>query len=427
MAQDATTSKQKIHKPDPVVFARQGMNAGTSPKGIPGRRPKEASRGDILRTYLQDLRAFPLLTREEEVEVAAQMELRQAELAQILVRYPEMLHEVAPEIDSPLLHCLSEQMTAITEARHEVPSGKTGRASRAAARKAKDESACRMSAIFAELNLEDAQLKAFMGKLKQLASPQELSEFVKAYDALQTARAKLIESNLRLVVHVARRYVNRGLCLADLVQEGNVGLMRAVSKFDYRRGYKFSTYATWWIRHSIIRALEGQSSTVRLPTHLNEKINKARRASEERRRKSGGKPNISEVIGNMDLRPEEAQRALWLSRRKGIVSLHTPVGEGDAEFVDFLEDKEGASAEDDCARIELARRVRRAVSSLEVREAEILRKRFGIGTGRRYTLKELAEEHGLSRERIRQIESRALVKLRQAGQVLDLREEEDAA
>jgi RNA polymerase primary sigma factor len=217
------------------------------------------------------------------------------------------------------------------------------------------------------------------------------------------------------------------LCFADLIQEGNFGLLRAVTKFEYRRGNKFSTYATFWIRQAIGRAVQEQASTVHLPAHVNEEIGKLRRSSDGRQGALGERPRVEEVLAEMGLRPEDALRALWLTREKGVVSLHTPVAYGDRELGDFLADRQGVSVEDDCGRLELARLVRRAVSGLEPREAEILRKRFGIGTPTRCTLQQLSEEHGLSRERVRQIESCALGKLRRAGRALHLRETEDAA
>ncbi len=395
--------------------------------------------------YLAGIRRFPLLTGKEEVELSRTIERRQGEIARVLLRYPDILLEAAPRLDPGLAACLSDRMGRI------LGSGSGRRRSRAGRPdEESDQRLCRMASIFDQMDLEDAQLKAFMLKLGDRAgrpgggedSParargtdregiqgirRDFEEVAEAYDSLQRARRKMIESNLRLVAHIARRYRNRGLSFADLIQEGNCGLMRAVSKFEYRRGYKFSTYATWWIRQSISRAIQEQASTVRLPAHVNEKIGKLRRASAGKRGLSGERPLLEEIVAEMALRPEEAQRALWLAMDKGVVSLQTPVADGDTELGDFLADRERASVEDECVRTELARRVRRAVSSLQPREAEILRKRFGIETPRRYTLQQISEEYGLSRERVRQIESRALAKLRRVGPAFELGETEDAA
>ena len=440
--QAKTQKEAKIHVPVRRASRKSGISAPQ--EADTPRRTREALRGDLVELYLAGIRRLPLLTGEEEVELARQIERGQAEIAQILLRYPDILRETAPELDPVLLGCLSDRMRSILGSREE------GRSGKAESAKQQDQRFCRMASIFAQIDLDGARLKAFMRKLEDRGdrleagtggrrrpprtaeetirrTRQDHEEIVEAYDSLEEARQKMIESNLRLVAHIARRYRNRGLSLADLIQEGNCGLIRAVTKFEYRRGYKFSTYATWWIRQSISRAVQEQASTVRLPAHVNEKIGKLRRASGGRRRPSGERPLVEEVVEEMDLRPEEAQRALWLSMDKGVVSLQTPVADGDTELGDFLADKERASVEEECVRIELARRVRRAVSSLQPREAEILRKRFGIGTPKRYTLQQISEEYGLSRERVRQIESRALAKLRQVGPSLELGETEDAA
>ncbi len=411
----------------------------------------ESTPGDLLKRYLGDLRRFPLLTAAQEADLAKQIEQGRAEMARILLRHPDILRNVSPSLEPTVLECLGDQMRGIDRPRDDVRCSDTGDGGEAEpGEEEKDQQLCRMNAIFVQLGLEDAQLQAFVHELGRLLEEsdaergsrrrarrvlneriqrirEDRQEFLRAYELLRGARETLIQSNLRLVVHVAKRYPNRGLCFADLVQEGNLGLMRAVSKFDYRRGYRFSTYATWWIRNAVSRAIEDQSSTVRLPAHVNEKISKARRASEETLRKRGMRQRARDLVEQVDLPPEDAQRALQLSRRKGVVSLHAPLADGETEFGDFFEDERFDSVEEDCARTELAILVRQAVSSLEPREAEILRKRFGIGLPRRYTLQQISEEHGLSRERIRQIESRALTKLRQEGQVLQLHETEAAA
>ena len=450
MAEQRVHSREKFEKHVPVKRASQDKGLSRLRDEGDVGRSRKASRGDSLGLYLSGIREFPLLTAAEEVELAKHIERQQAEVARMLLRYPDLLREVAPNLESGLVACLCAQMKSVTEGRDETRSNGKGDGKAEGAGRKEDQRLCRMGSIFVQIDLEDAQLKTFVRKLGDRAErlgaedgnqgkarrhPEERiqriredhKELVEAYDSLQRARKKMIESNLRLVVHIAKRYVNRGLCFADLIQEGNFGLLRAVTKFDYRRGNKFSTYATFWIRQAIGRAVREQALTVRLPAHVNEMIGKLRRSSEGTRRALGRRPLLEDVMAEMDLRPEEAQRALWLTREKGVVSLQTPVADGDAELGDLITDRERASVEEDCGRIELARRVRRAVASLQPREAEILRKRFGIGTPGKCTLQELSEEHGLSRERVRQIESCALGKLRRAGQAFQLGDREDAA
>lgn len=424
MLEKKAASRKKIDRRMTAMRPSRGTALSRLPEQGKVGRSREASRGDSLGLYLRDVREFPLLTAGEEVELAKTMERQQAEIGELLFRYPDTLREVAPQLESRLVACLSAQVAEVMETRKAKPLNKKRSHKAERTRQEEDQRICRMSSIFARIDLEDAQLKAF---IRKLGDPAERLQAEKAYDYLQRARQKMIESNLRLVVHIARRYVNRGLCFADLIQEGNFGLLRAVTKFEYRRGNKLSTYATFWIRQAIGRAVQEQASTVRLPAHVNEKIGRLRRSSQGRQGAMSGMPLVEEVIAGTDLRPDEAQRALWLSREKGVVSLHTPLMDGNRELGDCLADRESATAEDDCGRLELARRVRQAVASLQPREAEILRRRFGIGTPAGCTLQRLSDEHGLSRERIRQIENRALGKLRRTQGALRLRETEDAA
>lgn len=402
-----------------------------------------AARADLLGLYLKGVRRFHLLTAGQEVELAQRIERRQAEILGCLFQYPDVLRDVAPRHDWSLITLPAACRPGLAKARE---GSRVGRGLHTGPPDIdQDELLRTMSSIFTELDLEDTQITAFAHRLRELAGragvpaaggrrrgrPEEnaaqrtlrdAEKLREAHADLQEARRKLTESNLRLVVHVAKRYAKSGLCLEDLIQEGNVGLLRAVSKFDYRRGNRFSTYAIWWIRQAVSRAVQEQASTVRLPAHVNDRIGKLKRdlGGRHREQARGAWSFVDEVVADMDLRPDEAQRALWLHDDHGVLSLHNKAAAGDTELGDFLTDRDRASVEEDCQRLELARRVRRAVDSLEPREAEILRKRFGIGTAGRYTLEQLAEEQGISRERVRQIENLALGKLRRAGYALHL-------
>jgi len=225
------------------------------------------------------------------------------------------------------------------------------------------------------------------------------------------ARELLIKSNLRLVVSIARRYMNRGLQFMDLIQEGNIGLMRAVEKFEYKRGYKFSTYATWWIRQAISRSIADQARTIRIPVHMIETINKLLRTVHYFVQNSGREPTVEELGEALLLPVEKVRKILKMAREP--ISLDTPVGdEGDSLLGDFIEDKEAVVPHDEMVLNDLTGRMNEVLSTLTPREEKVLRMRFGIGESRDHTLEEVGAYFDVTRERIRQIEAKALRKLR---------------
>jgi RNA polymerase primary sigma factor len=263
----------------------------------------------------------------------------------------------------------------------------------------------------------DARLKLTQG----VDDPDERDRLLLAVKDGQAAQEHLIKANSRLVVSVAKKYVGRGVPFLDLIQEGNIGLIRAVKKFDYRRGYKFSTYATWWIRQAVTRAIADQGRTIRVPVHMYEQINRLTRTSRQLVQELGRDPTTEEIADRLGVPPRKVEQIIRVSQRP--LSLEMPVGEEEDSYLgDFIEDAEADSPTDSASQTMLRQVIDEIFESLTPREVRILQLRFGLVDGYSYTLEEVGKKFGVTRERIRQIEAQALGRLRHPSRSRKLRD-----
>lgn len=260
-----------------------------------------------------------------------------------------------------------------------------------------------------------------IGRVDLLTADEEVSLAKRIEENDEEAKMQLAEANLRLVVSIAKRYVGRGMLFLDLIQEGNMGLIKAVEKFDYRKGFKFSTYATWWIRQAITRAIADQARTIRIPVHMVETINKLIRIQRQLLQDLGREPTPEEIGKEMELTPEKVREILKIAQEP--VSLETPIGEeDDSHLGDFIEDQEVTSPSDHAAYELLKEQLEDVLDTLTDREENVLRLRFGLDDGRTRTLEEVGKVFGVTRERIRQIEAKALRKLRHPSRSKQLKD-----
>jgi RNA polymerase primary sigma factor len=426
----------------------------------------EPNSNDPLRVYLRKMGTVPLLTREGEVELAKRIEegtnavrdalfdsqvaidelvTIQERLQENRLRARELLNVEADDdtFDEETASAqLVEQIEKIKrtarrrgQLEKEVWSGDELRKSKA------DKSLKKLKSdvykLLLQLNFNKRAIDKMAQALKHKAmlepsedngigidEHKELRTHAKTIRSgerrAQRAKAQLVEANLRLVVSIAKRYTNRGLQLLDLIQEGNIGVMIAADKFEYRRGYKFSTYATWWIRQAITRAIADQARTIRIPVHMVETMNKMHRTAHDLVQELGREPTPEELAQRLDIPVSKVRSLLRIVKEP--LSLETPRGEdGDCTLGDFVEDSKAPSPSDSLMSSDLNKQTRELLNSLSVREQRVLQKRFGIGEKSEHTLEEIGKEFNVTRERIRQIEAKALQKLKSSRRSRALR------